>query len=173
MASDSPPFVKQLRSELKQIGCRSPGGRRLRISRCFAGPAAELAALRIVYFARFEHCDRHSKQAVGDTPERSSMVVPGLRQAGIVEFAKRVVLNGTARPVVHRISKLLAAASSHHDLFGLPLAWSPVDAAMRAQSVVVALGDWIGSLRQEIRRDEEAEPWKREQDPGIPMRLAV
>ena len=102
------------------------------------------------------------------------MVVPSLAKARVVSFAKRVVLNTAARPVVHRIAKSLTAATAHHDLLALAALFGyRRDSAMSAQGVIIPLGDGVGSLREEIGRDQIPESWYREQQTDIAVCLAV
>ena len=91
------------------------------------------------------------------------MFVPNLAKAGIVKLAERIVLNATARPMIHCFSKPLAAAVPHDDLPALAaLLGHRRDPAMRSESIVIPLGERIRGLREETRGDEVPESRQRE-----------
>ena len=77
------------------------------------------------------------------------MFVPNLAKASmakasIVKLAERIVLNATARPMIHCISKPLAAVAPHDDLPALAaLLGHRRDPAMRSESIVIPLGEQI------------------------------
>ena len=84
------------------------------------------------------------EQAVSNSAERPSMFVPSLAKASIVKLAERIVLNATARPMIHCIAKPLAAATPHDDLLALAaLPGHRRDPAVSAQSIVIPLGERI------------------------------
>ena len=68
------------------------------MSHSFGRRKAALTALRIVRLSSFEHGNQHGKQAVGNTTQRPSVIVPSMAQASIVKFGGWVVLNAAARP---------------------------------------------------------------------------
>ena len=63
---------------------------------------------------------------------------------------------------------VVTAATAHHDLLALAALFGyRRDSAMSAQGVIIPLGDGVGSLREEIGRDQIPESWYREQQTDI------
>ena len=80
---------KQLRSELKQVDSRPPGGSFMESSRSGCVGRGSLAALSIIRLPALQHCDQDGRQAVN------------LAKASIVKLAERIVLNAAARPMIY------------------------------------------------------------------------
>jgi hypothetical protein len=75
--------------------------------------------------------------------------------------------------VVHRIAKSLTAATAHHDLLALAALFGYRRDCYERAGVIIPLGDGIGSLREEIGRDQIPESWYREQQADIAVCMAV
>ena len=113
-------------------------------SGCVGRGSGSLAALSIIRLPALQHCDQDGRKAVSNSAERPSVFVPNLAKASIVKLAERIVLNATARPMIHCISKPLAAAAPHDDLPApAALLGHRRDPAMRSESIVIPLGERI------------------------------
>ena len=111
---------------------------------CVGSGSGSLAALSIIRLPTLQHCDQDGRKAVSNSAERPSVFVSKLAKASIVKLAERIVLNATARPMIHCISKPLAAAAPHDDLPALAaLLGHRRDPAMRSESIVIPLGERI------------------------------
>ena len=109
---------------------------------------------RVEQGAIFQHGAGDTEQAVGDRSESAAVAVTPAAQRGVLGLACRIKLNGDTRPVVHGISKPVAAGLPSDDNAALAgLLGDGRDSGQTAQSGVVAPFKAIPSLCEQRGED--------------------